>query len=137
MSVVVGYAPSDQGRAALRAALREARALRLPLVVAAHAHLGQAGAHDAASEEEVRAELVAAGAAGEQDPPGGIRVHRSRDADVGQFLLDVAEQEGARLVVIGLRRKSPIGKLNLGAAARRVVLAAPCPVLAVKEDASA
>ncbi len=37
-------------------------------------------------------------------------------------------------MVIGLRRKSPIGKLNLGASARRVVLGAPCPVLTVKDQ---
>lgn len=46
----------------------------------------------------------------------------------------MVEEVAASLVVIGLRRKPPIGKLNLGASARRVVLGAPCPVLAVKDD---
>lgn len=39
---------------------------------------------------------------------------------------------GAELLVIGLRRRSPVGKLVLGSDARDILLAAPCPVLAVK-----
>ena len=94
MTIVVGYAPSTQGRAALRAGLRYAARTGAPLLVAAHQHVAPGAGATAATEEEIRAELV----------------------------------------VIGLRRKSPIGKLNLGASARRVVLGAPCPVLAVKDE---
>ena len=47
-------------------------------------------------------------------------------------LLSIAEASSAELIVIGLRRRSPVGKLILGSNAQRVLLDAPCPVLAVK-----
>ena len=50
--------------------------------------------------------------------------------------MTVAEESAASVIVIGLRRKSPIGKLNLGASARRLVLGAPCPVLTVKDTST-
>lgn len=128
MSVVVAYSPTDQGRAALRAAVRHARSRDLPLVVASHSYPDPAGGRATADEPAVRRELAEA----DGEPQPRLTVLPSEEPDVGEFLLRVAESESARLLVIGLRGKSRIGKLNLGAAARRVLLGSPCPVLAVK-----
>lgn len=136
MTVVVGYSPSAQGDAALRAAIREARRGKEGLVVASHAYhdaeLGRTVADDAA----VRGTIGQLDEGAAQDCPP-IEVRACAEEDVGEFLLRVAEETSARLLVIGLRRKSRIGKLNLGASARRVVLSSPCPVLTVKEEALA
>ena len=43
-----------------------------------------------------------------------------------------ASDLGAELIVIGLRRRSTVGKLLLGSNAQEILLDAKCPVLAVK-----
>lgn len=129
MAIVVGYSPSGQGMAALQAAVRYAQRSRSELVVASHLYNDPEHGPTAATEDAVRAALVEIGA-----QELGVSVHTSSEPDIGEFLLGVVQQHSASLLVIGLRRKSPIGKLNLGASARRVVLGAPCPVLAVRDE---
>ncbi|HJB11637.1 MAG TPA: universal stress protein [Candidatus Brachybacterium merdavium] len=129
MTIVVGYSPSGQGMAALQAAVRYAQRSRSKLMVASHLYNDPEHGPTAATADAVRAALDEVGAQ-ELD----VEVCTSSEADIGEFLLGVVESSEATLLVIGLRRKSPIGKLNLGASARRVVLGAPCPVLAVKDE---
>jgi nucleotide-binding universal stress UspA family protein len=57
-----------------------------------------------------------------------------RGLEPAEDLITVAEETGADFIVIGLRRRSPVGKLILGSNAQRVLLEAPCPVLAVKAE---
>ena len=57
-----------------------------------------------------------------------------RGYEPAEDLISIAETSGAELIVIGLRRRTPVGKLILGSNAQRVLLDAPCPVLAVKAD---
>ena len=47
-------------------------------------------------------------------------------------ILSAAADTDAELIVIGLRRRSPIGKLFLGSSSQQVILDAACPVVAVK-----
>jgi nucleotide-binding universal stress UspA family protein len=55
-----------------------------------------------------------------------------RGNDPAVDLIEVADKENAALIVIGLRRRSPVGKLLMGSNAQEILLRAPCPVLAVK-----
>ncbi|GAB3261392.1 hypothetical protein GCM10027562_24790 [Arthrobacter pigmenti] len=54
--------------------------------------------------------------------------------DFADALIAEAEQHEATMVVIGLRRRSPVGKLFLGSTAQQILLQAHCPVLAVKAE---
>ena len=74
---------------------------------------------------EIRGELEAAGVRYEER----ALVRGSEPAD---DLIAVATEVDADLIVIGLRRRSPVGKLLLGSNAQRILLEALCPVLAVK-----
>lgn len=47
-------------------------------------------------------------------------------------ILMVADEVGAGLIVIGIRKRSPVGKLIFGNVARDLLLQTDCPVLAVK-----
>lgn len=121
-TVVTGYVPKPEGEAALLAGIEEARRRGARLVVV-HA----LDDHDAepAYLTEVRDRLADAGV--DHD----LRV-LERGADASDQLVDLAEEVAAELIVIGLRRRSPVGKLILGSNAQRVLLDAPCPVLTVK-----
>jgi len=55
-----------------------------------------------------------------------------RGMDPAEDLINVATDVAAEFIVIGLRRRTPVGKLILGSNAQRILLDAPCPVLAVK-----
>jgi len=137
MTIVVGYLATREGRAALDAAIEEAgrRSTGVLLVVN---DKGSSASDDAASEQAkhldaVRAQLEAAGV------PYEVR-EVTQGRDVAENLIAAAEERGGTLIVIGLRRRSPVGKLILGANAQRILLDAPCPVLAVKpgnDDADA
>ena len=132
-TIVVGYVPTPEGDAALRRAAEEAQ-LRGCRLVVVNSHRGgrEFDGEDAIESEttldEVRRELAAA------DVEHEIR-QLVRGQDPADDLVAVAEELGAEFIVIGLRRRSPVGKLILGSNAQRVLLDAPCPVLAVKADA--
>jgi nucleotide-binding universal stress UspA family protein len=129
-SIVVGYVPKAEGRAALRRAAEEARLRNARLVVVNSHRGGREFDRDEALEteaqlEEVRSELRGAGVEHE------VR-QLVRGMDPADDLINVATEVDADFIVIGLRRRSPVGKLILGSNAQRVLLDAPCPVLAVK-----
>ncbi|WP_416953417.1 universal stress protein [Nocardioides sp. T5] len=129
VTIVVGWSPDEYGEAALHRAVEEAR-LRDGRVVVVNATRGDALVDDRYADEDqlaaLAAELGAAGVA--------VDVRRSMGADVGDQVLAVAEDVTADLVVIGLRRRSPVGKLLMGSVAQRILLGADCAVLAVKPD---
>lgn len=126
--VVVGYVPSAEGRAALAAGIAEARVRGARLVVV-NTSRGDALVDDhylaGGALEELRAELEGL------DVEAELRQPATWD-DVAEDLDAVADEIGADLIVIGLRRRSAVGKLILGSAASRILLTAHHAVLAVK-----
>jgi nucleotide-binding universal stress UspA family protein len=126
--VVVGFVPSPEGRAALDEATRVARESGGHLVIINSSRAASAVDPDLATGQdldEVRRGLDAAGVPHTVEHPVG-------DGDAAEELLAAAERHAAGLIVIGLRRRSPVGKLLLGSTAQRVLLRADVPVLAVK-----
>jgi nucleotide-binding universal stress UspA family protein len=56
----------------------------------------------------------------------------ARGNSPAEDLVSIARDRDADLIVIGIRRRSPVGKLVLGSNAQDVLLEADCAVLAVK-----
>jgi nucleotide-binding universal stress UspA family protein len=126
--VVVGVVPNPRGRAALEHAVEEARQRDARLVVV------NSSRGDALVDEDflfgdrlrqLHADLTVSGVPFEVRQP-------VRGKDVAEELGIAVEETGAELLVIGVRRRSPVGKLLMGSAAQRILLDVECPVLAVK-----
>ncbi|HET8604891.1 MAG TPA: universal stress protein [Marmoricola sp.] len=129
-TIVVGFVPKAEGRAAVSRGIEEAKLRGSRLVVINSHRGGREFDADKAVEverslEELRSELAASGV--EHDVRQLVR-----GQEVAEDVVAVAEETGADLIVIGLRRRTPVGKLLLGSNAQRILLDAPCAVLAVK-----
>jgi len=128
-TVVLGYVPKPEGEAALASAISESQLRKAELVVV-NSHRARHGDGDAVIEqelEEVRARVEEAGVVVD------VR-HPETGFEASEDLLNIADEVSAELIVIGLRRRTPVGKLILGSNAQRILLDAHCPVLAVKSD---
>lgn len=107
---VLCIAHNDElGREVLRAARSAANAMGTGLVVAVS---GQATPEIPSDSEEVE-----------------IPDH----LDEADAVLDLSVEKEASLLVVGIRRRSPVGKFLLGSAAQRLILEAEVPVLTIKE----
>jgi nucleotide-binding universal stress UspA family protein len=128
-TIVVGFIRTPEGEAAVAAAVEESRRRGGRLVVV---HSARGGDQDASAVMADRDALEKV----EADLRGsGVEVvirDFARGNDPAEDLVDVAGAEQAALIVIGLRRRSPVGKLLLGSNAQQILLTADCPVLAVK-----
>lgn len=135
MRIVAGFLRSAEGRAALQRAIEETRLRDGELVVV---HSMRGGTRDEERQvltyreefEQLEHELAGA----------GIRyrlIEYARGNSPSEDLLQVAADEKADLLVIGIRRRSPVGKLVLGSNAQDVLLHADCAVLAVKASEEA
>ena len=58
----------------------------------------------------------------------------SRGTDPAEEVLELEREYEVELIVIGLRRRSPVGKLVLGSVSQDILLHADSPVLAVKGE---
>ncbi len=55
-----------------------------------------------------------------------------RGLEAGEDLVQLANEQQVDEIIIGVRRRSKVGKIIFGSTAQYVVLNAPCPVVTVK-----
>ena len=128
MTILVAYVPRPEGQAALDKGMEIAKRRNERLIVVNASPGGQkedASMADVPDVERVEKLLRDAGL----------------DAQFKQFVRgksaveeieEMVDTLPASLLVIGLRKRSPVGKLIMGSVAQELLLSANCPVLAVK-----
>jgi nucleotide-binding universal stress UspA family protein len=128
VTVLVGFVPTPEGEAAFAAGLDEARRRGEDLLVLNSPRDGAPVSTDVAPPDVVAALTARAEAAGV-----AMRlVQEARRGELADEILRAADDADASVIVVGLRRRSPVGKLILGSSAQRILLEADRPVLAVK-----
>ena len=132
MTVVVGYVPDPTGYLAVTEAVREAT-WRGTDVIVVNA-VDEAGYVRPTAADELDLDALAERLTGD-GVPHGIRHVDIGTGQASDAILSAVEQTDADLVVVGMHRRSPVGKAFLGSNAQRVLLDAPCPVLAVRATA--
>lgn len=128
MTILVAYVPRPEGQAALDKGIEMAKRGNERLLVV---NAGPGGSKEDPS--------VALGYDGERVEK--LLAESGIDAEFKQFIRGetaVSEIEAlvdslnVSLLIIGLRKRSPVGKLIMGSVAQDLLLSVSCPVLAVK-----
>ncbi|MGO2480305.1 universal stress protein [Glutamicibacter ardleyensis] len=122
MAILACYSDTDAGRAAIRRGFAEAHKAQDSLLVA---NLEK----DPVTEDQLGIDLNTLADFGVQVRilPPTATVHDGAD-----FVLQAEQEHDVSMIVLGLRKRSRVGKLLMGSIAQRILIEADCPVLAVK-----
>lgn len=129
-TIVVGYIPTAAGEAALEQGVLEARRGGHGLLVVNSSPGHVEVDHNVVRGEQLRAleeRLSATGLSHEVRQPASGNLP-------AEEITRAAEDSDAELVVIGMRRRTPVGRLIMSSVAQQVLLEAACPVLTVRAD---
>ena len=126
--ILVAYVPRAEGRAAVHKGIEMAKLMRESLLVVN----GSAGTtvddESIAPRDDVREiekELAASGVKAEF-------MQLIRGKPPAEEIASIVETQSVSMLVIGLRKRTLVGKLFLGSVAQEMLLSVSCPVLAVK-----
>ncbi len=128
MTILVAYVPRPEGRAALDKGIELAHRFDESLMVVNASPGGaksDASMADALDVIEVEKLLKTSGLKTEFK-------QFVRGKEAVEEIEALVESLQVSMLIIGLRKRSPVGKLFLGSVAQEILLSVPCPVLAVK-----
>ena len=130
MTIVVGYIPTPEGLTAVEYATQVALEKHTRLVIVNSGVRGNDTDPSFASAEELDAlseRLTGMGVEHEVRQP----LQAESPADE---ILNAANELDTEMIVIGLRRRSLVGKLFLGSTSQQIIIDADCPVVSVKRS---
>ncbi|MCG6909836.1 MAG: universal stress protein [Deltaproteobacteria bacterium] len=128
--IIVGLDDSKVAQEVLELAVRHAKAFGTTIVLVT----SMKGGPDVPRREFVRAEkLLSKAEAFLQEADVACEGNMSvRGLEPGEDIVKFAEEKGAEQIIIGVKRRSKVGKLLFGSNAQYVILNAPCPVVTIR-----
>jgi nucleotide-binding universal stress UspA family protein len=130
MTILVAYVPRPEGQAALDKGIEIAKRRNEHLVVVNASPGGKEvdpSAVDVTDAERVQQLLESSGLSAEFK-----QLKRGKSAP--EEIESLVDTMRVSLLIIGLRKRSAIGKLLLGSVAQELLMSVACPVLAIKAD---
>lgn len=128
MTILAAYVPRPEGQAALDKGIEIAKRRNERLMVVNASPGGT-------KEDEAKADVQDVERIEELLRAAGIDAEFKqfiRGNDAVKEIVALVESLPASLLIIGIRKRSAVGKLILGSVAQELLLTVPCPVLAVK-----
>ncbi len=130
MTIVVGYIPTPEGLTAVEYATRVAQEKHTRLVIVNSGVRGNDTDPSFASAEELDALSERLNGMGiEHEVRQPLQAESPADE-----ILNAANELDTEMIVIGLRRRSLVGKLFLGSTSQQIIIEAECPVVSVKRS---
>ncbi len=130
MKILVGYEESRVADAALKLALKHAKAYGADLFIVTSLEQSPTLKKEDIDKAESRLEKIRKPFTAD-DIPCEARVTVSYQSP-GEDLVNFAKENDVDEIIIGVKRRSKVGKLVFGSNAQYVILEAPCPVVSVK-----
>jgi len=130
MKILVGYEESRVADAALKLALKHARAFGAEVLIVTSLEQSPTLKIEDIDKVENRLEKIKKSFTAE-DIPCEARATVSYQSP-GEDLVSFAKENDVDEIIVGVRRRSKVGKLVFGSTAQYVILEADCPVVAVK-----
>jgi nucleotide-binding universal stress UspA family protein len=130
MNILVAYDGTKEAREAARVAAKHARAFDGRIILA----FSMVGGPEIPRVEFERAEkeLQVQAIALREEGFECETLLSVRGLEAGEDILQIAEEKNAEEIIIGIERKSKVGKLLFGSTAQYIILNAACPVVTVR-----
>ena len=130
MKIIVGYDGDDVSKRALELAVDHAKSFEGKIFVLSSLVGGaDVGAEDIKKDEE---DLEKAGAFLKEKNIDCETHLLIRGLEPGEDIVKFARDNDVQEIIMGVRRKSRVGKMVFGSTAQYVILKADCPVVTVK-----
>ena len=130
MKILVGYDGSNSAKEALNLAKIHAKAFGASVLVVTSMEKGTEGQREEITQSEKGLEWAKS-----------IFAENDIDCDThllirgftsGEDIVEFAKENQVEEIIVGVKRRSKVGKLLMGSTAQYVILKAECPVVAVK-----